>query len=134
MKRMLWLCILLSAASASGQQPSPEDDPIGRQLFPPELIMSQSQKLHLDEKQRTTIKNEVSRVQSKFFDLQWETKEAGEALAQMLQQTPIDEARVLEQADKVMALERDIKKIHLSMLIRIKNALTPQQIAQLTQM
>jgi Spy/CpxP family protein refolding chaperone len=134
MKHNLLLCIFFVTISAWAQQPSPEDDPIGRQLFPPDLIMAQSQKLHLDDKQRTTIKTEVQRAQSKFFDLQWETKEAGEAMAQLLQQTPIDEARVLEQADKVMALEREIKKIHLSMLIRIKNALTREQIALLTQM
>ncbi len=134
MKHILLLCLFFVTISAWAQQPSPEDDPIGRQLFPPDLIMAQSQKLHLDDKQRTTIKTEVQRAQSKFFDLQWETKEAGEAMAQLLQQTPIDEARVLEQADKVMALEREIKKIHLSMLIRIKNALTREQIALLTQM
>jgi len=134
MKHILLLCMFFVTISAWAQQPSPEDDPIGRQLFPPDLIMAQSQKLHLDDKQRTAIKTEVQRAQSKFFDLQWETKEAGEAMAQLLQQTPIDEARVLEQADKVMALEREIKKIHLSMLIRIKNALTREQIALLTQM
>src|SRR5712692_343347 len=134
MKHYLLLSIFFITLSAWAQQPSPEDDPIGRQLFPPDLIMAQSQKLHLDDKQRTTIKTEVQRAQSKFFDLQWEAKEAGEAMAQMLQQTPIDEARVLEQADKVMGLEREIKKIHLSMLIRIKNSLTPEQVAQLRQM
>ena len=134
MKHILLLCMFFVTISAWAQQPSPEDDPIGRQLFPPDLIMAQSQKLHLDDKQRTAIKTEVQRAQSKFFDLQWETKEAGEAMAQLLQQTPIDEARVLEQADRVMALEREIKKIHLSMLIRIKNALTREQIALLTQM
>jgi Spy/CpxP family protein refolding chaperone len=47
---------------------------------------------------------------------------------------PIDEARVLEQADKVMGLEREIKKIHLSMLIRIKNSLTSEQVMQLRQL
>ena len=134
MKHNLLLCTFFITLSAWAQQPSPEDDPIGRQLFPPDLIMAQSQRLHLDDKQRTTIKTEVQRAQSKFFDLQWEAKEAGEAMAQLLQQTPIDEARVLEQADKVMAREREIKKIHLSMLIRIKNALTREQIALLTQM
>ena len=55
-------------------------------------------------------------------------------MVQLLQQTPIDEARVLEQADKVMTLEREIKKIHLSLLIRIKNGLTRDQIAELMQM
>ena len=57
---MKTLLLLLVATAAFGQQPPPQEDPIGQQLFPPELIMSQSQKLHLDEKQRTTIKNEVS--------------------------------------------------------------------------
>ncbi|MDQ6802610.1 MAG: periplasmic heavy metal sensor [Acidobacteriota bacterium] len=134
MKR-IFLIAALFAVSAYGQQaPQPQDDPIGQQLFPPEMIMGQSQKLHLDDKQRATIKTEVQRAQSKFFDLQWEAKEAGDAMAQMLQQTPIDEARVLEQADKVMGYEREIKKIHLAMLIRIKNSLTKDQIADLIQM
>ena len=132
MKKLL---LLLIATTAFAQQPpqQPQDDPIGQQLFPPELIMSQTQKLHIDDKQRATIKSEVQRAQSKFFDLQWELKEASDAMVQLLQQTPVDEARVLEQADKVMGYERDIKKIHLSMLIRIKNALTADQIAQLRQ-
>jgi len=132
MKRTFITLVLLAAAAAVAQQPP--EDPIGQQLFPPDLIMSQSQRLHLDEKQRTTIKNEVQRAQSKFFDLQWELKEASDAMVQMLQQTPVEEARVLEQADKVMGYEREIKKIHLSMLIRIKNSLTPEQIAQLKQL
>src|SRR5260370_3574248 len=121
------------ALRAYGQTPPPDDDRIGKKFFPPELIMSQSQKLHLDDKQRTLIKTEVQRPQSRFFDLQWEAKESGDAMAQMLQQTPIDEAAVLQQADKVMSLEREIKKIHLSLLIRIKNALTREQIAELMQ-
>src|ERR1700730_4418550 len=132
MKRLLLIAALF-AVSAYGQTP-PQDDPIGQQLFPPELIMSQSQKLHLDDKQRTLIKTEVQRAQSKFFDLQWEAKEAGDAMAQMLQQTPIDEARVLEQADKVMGYKRESKKIHLALPISIKNGLTRDQIVELMQM
>ena len=126
---MKYAPLLLLIATAAFAQ----DDPIGQQLFPPELIMSQTQKLHIDDKQRAMIKSEVQRAQARFFDLQWELKEASDAMVQLLQQTPVDEARVLEQADKVMGYERDIKKIHLSMLIRIKNALTPEQIALLRQ-
>jgi len=131
---MKTLLLLLVATAAFAQQPpQPQDDPIGQQLFPPELIMSQSQRLHLDDKQRAAIKNEVQNAQSKFFDLQWQLKEASDTMVELLQQTPVDEKRVLEQADKVMGYEREIKKIHLSMLIRIKNSLTPEQIAQLRQ-
>lgn len=132
MKKTLLLLLIATAAFAQ-QPPQPQDDPIGQQLFPPELIMSQSQRLHLDDKQRTAIKNEVQNAQSKFFDLQWQLKEASDAMVELLQQTPVDEKRVLEQADKVMGYEREIKKIHLSMLIRIKNSLTPEQIGLLRQ-
>ena len=133
MKRTL-LILFLSTAALAQQPPQPQDDPIGQQLFPPELIMSQSQKLHLDDKQRATIKTEVQRAQSKFFDLQWELKEASDVMVQLLQQTPVDEAAVLQQADKVMGYEREIKKIHLALLIRIKNSLTRDQVAELMQM
>jgi Spy/CpxP family protein refolding chaperone len=52
-------------------------------------------------------------------------------MTQLLQQTPIDEAKVLELADKIMSLERDIKRVHLGLLVRIKNTLTAEQIARL---
>jgi len=134
MKKMLLLLLVATAAFAQQPQPpQPQDDPIGQQLFPPELIMAQSQKLHLDDKQRAAIKNEVQNAQSKFFDLQWQLKEASDAMVELLQQSPVDEKRVLEQADKVMGFEREIKKIHLAMLIRIKNSLTSDQIALLRQ-
>ena len=135
MKRMLLLLFIATTALAQQQPPQPPpDDPIGQQLFPPEMIMGQSQRLHLDDKQRATVKTEVQSAQSKFFDLQWELKEASDTMVQLLQQTPVDEAAVLKQADKVMGYEREIKKIHLAMLIRIKNSLTRDQIADLMQM
>ena len=56
------LCLLSIAAFA--QQPPPQDDPIGQQLFPPELIMSQSQKLHLDDKQRAA---DIKAAQAQFY-------------------------------------------------------------------
>jgi Spy/CpxP family protein refolding chaperone len=134
MKHLFFFAAFVALSAYGQTPPQPQDDPIGQQLFPPDMLMAQSQKLHLDDKQRTLIKTEVLRAQSKFLDLQWEAKEAGDAMAQMLQQTPIDEAGVLQQADKVMGYEREIKKIHLSMLIRIKNSLTKDQIADLMQM
>ncbi len=125
--------ILFIAASSFAQQP-PGDDPIGRYLLPPDLIMSHSRELNLAEKQRAAIKSEVQKAQSKFIDMQWDMKEETEKMVRFLQQTPADEARILEQADKVMALEREIKKTQLSLLIRIRNALTAEQIAKLEEL
>ena len=108
-----------------------QDDPIGRYLAPPDVIMAHSQELALQDKQRAAIKAEVQKAQAKFIDAQWDMKEETEKMLHLLQQSPIDEARVLEQADKVMSLEREIKKTQLGMLIRIRNLLTADQLAKL---
>lgn len=111
-----------------------DDDPLARYLVPPELIMAHSSELGLIEKQRAAIKSEVQKAQSKFIDAQWDMKEETEKMVKLLQQTPADEARILEQADKVMALEREIKKTQLALLIRIRNVLTPEQVAKLEEL
>src|SRR6266851_10343975 len=132
MKR-LFITLLLLSISAFAQQPPPQpnDDPIGRQLFPPEMVMGHQEELGLQEKQRAAIRSEVHKVQSRFVDMQWQLSEDAEKMANLLRATPIDEAKVLEQADKVMAQEREVKKMQLSLLVRIKNLLTPEQIAKL---
>jgi Spy/CpxP family protein refolding chaperone len=112
----------------------PGHDPIEDQLFPPDLIMRNQSQLQLSDQQRATLRTEITRLQSKIFDLQWQVGDEADRMAKMLRATPIDEAKVLEQSDKVMALEREIKRLHLSTLIRIKNLLTAEQIAKLQEM
>jgi Spy/CpxP family protein refolding chaperone len=130
MKKILLLVALSMAVAAHAQQP-PDADPIGRHLIPPELVMAQSEKIGLSAKQRSTIKGEVQKMQSRFIDAQWDLQEQTGRMTELLQQQPVDEAKVLEQADKIMALEREIKRAHLALLVRIKNALTGEQIAML---
>ena len=110
-----------------------DDDPFARYLYPPELIMSHSQDLGLQERQRETIKSEVQKAQSKFFDLQWQAKEETDKMVKLLQQSPADEARILEQADRIMSLEREIKRTHLTLLVHLRNMLTPEQQTKLQQ-
>src|SRR5260370_40735454 len=98
--RLLSLCfatLVFAAASYAQQPPAPDDDPIGRYLVPPDLIMGHSQELNLQEKQRTAIKSEVQKAQSKFIDMQWDMKEETEKMVRLLQQNRPDETRVLEQ-------------------------------------
>ena len=124
--------LLLFALPLFAQQPQPQpEDPLARYLVPPDLIMAHSQELNLLEKQRAAIKAEVQKAQSKFIDLQWDMKEETEKRVRFLQQTPADETKILEQADKVMSMEREIKKTQLSLLIRIRNTLTAEQMAKL---
>src|SRR5260370_3488883 len=129
MKLSLLSLVLFIPLAALAQQP--DNDPIARQLFPPELVMNNSQQIALGEKQRAAIKSEVQKMQSKFLDAQWDLQEETGKMTTLLQQTPIEEAKVLEEADKIMSFEREIKRSHLALLIRIKNLLTPEQVAKL---
>ncbi|MEA2164271.1 MAG: hypothetical protein QOK37_2398 [Thermoanaerobaculia bacterium] len=132
---MLTLLLIAPLSLFAQQQPSPPDnDPIGRYLIPPELVMSQSEQIGLNEKQRATIKGEIQKMQAKFIDAQWDLQEQSSRMQQLLQHSPADEVKILEQADKIMALEREIKRAHLTLLVRIKNALTSEQIAKLEAM
>lgn len=128
------LLALLLPLAALAQQPSPDNDPMSKYLVPPELVMMHAQDIALTDAQSAAIKAEVRKAQSKFLDLQWDMQEATGRMLQLLQQSPIDEAKVLENADKVMSLEREIKRAQLALLIRIKNGLTPQQAARLMAM
>ena len=131
MKRFLLLLITIALAAPlfADPQPSPGEDPLAQFLFPPELLMAHQQELHLQDQQKATIKAEVGKAQARFFDLQWQMNEESGKLAALLAAPQLDEAKVLEQADKVMGLEREIKRTHLSLLIRLRNLLTPEQAA-----
>ena len=131
---LLLLVPLAALAQQPPQQPSPDNDPIGRFLIPPELVMSQSEQIGLSEKQRAMIKGEIQKMQARFIDAQWDLQEQTGRMTHLLQQSPADEMKILDQADKIMALEREIKRAHLALLIRIKNALTSEQIAKLEAM
>jgi Spy/CpxP family protein refolding chaperone len=137
MKSAIAILLIATATYAQPQQapraPARPDnnDPIARELFPPELIMGHQEEIQLQEKQRATIRVELTKLQTTVVDLQWQMSENAGKLAAALRATPVDEAKALDLADKVMNLERDIKRLHLTAVIRIKNVLTPEQIAQL---
>ena len=117
----------------AGQQAS-ATDPIGSKLFPPELIMAHQEELGIDDAQRTAILKEIEKAQSQVLQLQWQMHAATEQLAKLLDAPKIDESKALAQADKLMTMERDLKRTHLGMLIRIRNLLTDPQRVKLTEL
>jgi len=123
---------LTGVARADGPSPPrPGDDPIAARLFPPELIMMHQQELGIDDKQRTAILKEVEKLQSTVLPIQWQLQGATGELAHLLDEPKVDETKVLAQADKVMELERQMKRSHLALLVRLRNLLTDAQRAKL---
>lgn len=100
-------------------------------LFPPELIMQHQGALGLTAEQRAAITEAVKGLQGQVIDVQWQMQEAQQKLAELLAQTSVHEADALAQIDRVLDLERQIKKAHLATLIRIKNTLSAEQQRQL---
>ncbi len=134
MKRIAIFFLLLLAGTSARAQPAPGDDPIAQHLFPPELVMRYGSEIGLDEKQRAAMKEIVQKAQARFLDVQWDMQSEAEKMVRLLQARPIDETAALAQVEKVLSLEREVKKAQLSLLIRIKNLLTDSQQARLSEL
>lgn len=127
--------ILLSAAGAVAESPpAPPQDPLAPYVFPPDLVMRYASEIGLDERQRAAVKDAVVKMQGHVLEVQWDVQAESEKMSRLLQASPVDETALLAQADKVMGLEREVKRAHLSLLVRIKNLLTDAQRAKLTEL
>jgi hypothetical protein len=146
---VLLLAMAGAASSALAQNPAPGpgrpgEDPLARFFFPPELVLQHIQELGLEPKQRITILAAVKEAQGDLFDLQIQMADRSQELLRMLrgnsgrvpaagdQPDKVDEARVLAQVDRVLAVERDIKRRQMQLLIRLRNTLTVEQQETLT--
>jgi len=128
--------LLFAAGAAPAQQPPqpPQPDPIGENLFPPELVMQYQQAIGLSEEQRDLIKAEIQKAQARFTDLQWQLQGEAETMASLLKSPRADEQQVLAQLDKILNVEREIKRAQITLVVRIKNILTPEQQARLREL
>ena len=135
MKLLLATLVLAGSLcpAASGENAPGNEDPFANALFPPDLVMGHAQEIGLSDAQREGIRNEVRRVQPKFVDLQFDLQGESEKMGKLLQEKPVDEAKVLAQVDRILALEKEIKKAQVGLLVRIKNLLTAPQQAKLAE-
>ena len=131
----LMLVLTLTLLPAHAADESAKKDPgaefIKGKLFPPELIMRHNARLNLTEKQRTAIKNELKTFQSKLAEVQWDMLEASTGLDTAIDTLPVNRDAVMQQVERVLLAENRVKLLHLEMLIAIKNALNPEQVAYL---
>ena len=121
-----------SDCGPGGPRPS-DGDPLARYFFPPEVIMANQQAIQLTDNQRDSLQHAMADAQGKFIPLQFKMSSEVERLQNLLKKPgSVDEPQVLEQVDRVLAVERDVKRAQLSLMIRIRNMLTPIQRARLT--
>jgi len=127
MKDFILTMLLLIGAVANAQSPPAGTDDIAQNLFAPDIVFKYRDEIGLDEAQSKSLKDLVQKAQGRFLDLQWDMQGEAGKLSQLLRQPKVDEAAALAQVDKVLGMEREVKRAQISLLINIKNLLTPSQ-------
>ena len=107
---------------------------MGQSFFAPELVMQHQEAIGLNVEQKDYFKAEIRQAQLKFTELQWKLQDEMEKLVSLVKQTRVDEQQALGQLEKVLAAEREIKKEQVTLLVRIKNKLTPEQQGKLAEL
>lgn len=128
-----WLLLGWSPVFAQPTPGAPSPDPIGQNLFPPDLVFSQAEAIGLTDAQKTSIQSAVLNAQSRFVEFQPRLQQAMQTMVRSIGQSRVDESRVLSQLEKVLSVEREIKRTQIGLMIRIKNVLTVEQQAKLRQ-
>lgn len=121
----LWLASGVLFAREAGN--APPHDPIAEHVLPPELIMQHQQAISLSDSQKNAVIGEIKRAQGRIIEVQWDLQRALERMVELLRQDKVDEQLVIAQLDNVLAVEREIKRVHLGLAVRLKNILTPEQ-------
>ena len=112
----------------------PDPDPLAHLMFPPDMIMNHARQLNLTDEQKAFMRSEVQKTTASFQDLQWKLQDQMELLQETMKSTSVNEQQALAQLDKVLELEREIKRLHIGLAVRLKNRLTPEQQDQLHKM
>jgi Spy/CpxP family protein refolding chaperone len=142
---LLTLALVALLSAPAGAEPPPGRPPHGmfgplgmmgppaflEQVFPPELVMRYQSELGLTPAQQDAMMRIMTEAQAKLVELQWKFAAVGQALTKLLEKDTVDEEAALTQWDQLSGIEQQIKKTHLSLLLRIKNQLTPSQQEQL---
>lgn len=123
-----------SADTVPNHPHPPPADPLAHLMFPPDMIMNHARQLNLTDEQKAFLRSEIQKTTASFQDLQWKLQDQVELLHETMKSPTVNEQQALAQLDKVLELEREIKRLHIGLAIRLKNRLTPEQQDQLHKM
>lgn len=139
---VVFAVLLAVVTVVTGQQPPhppqaphpPEPDPLAHLMFPPDMILNHASQLNLTDEQKAFMRAEVQKATASFQDLQWKLQDQMQLLHDTMKSSSVNEAQALAQLDKVLDIEREIKRLHIALAVRLKNRLTPEQQEQLHKM
>jgi Spy/CpxP family protein refolding chaperone len=130
-KVILIVLALAGLASMTAAAAGPKEDVFKGKLFAPNVILEHQAELNLSKQQFAAIREAVVEVQAGVASHEWDVREAYQAMMAELDKSPVDERQVLEHVNAALLAENEVKKLQVTMLVRLKNLLTDEQIAHL---
>ncbi|MGQ0703538.1 MAG: Spy/CpxP family protein refolding chaperone [Gemmatimonadales bacterium] len=106
---------------------SVQHDALEQHLFAPDFVLQHASAIGLEAAQRTEIANAMKAAHGEMLDLHLQMTDRSGELLKLVGAARVDENAVLAQVDRVMALEREMKRKQMQLLIRIKNTLSQEQ-------
>ena len=104
-----------------------KDDRFEKAFFDPQLVLQRAKEIGVTPQQRTAILDVIKKAQIELVPLQMDMAEPALELVEMIEEVKVDEAGALAKADKMLKIENEVKKVQMSLMIRIKNLLTKDQ-------
>jgi len=132
MKLIIFLALITSSCplfAADGTKPA--GDPFAGAFFPPEVVILARDRIALTQEQQDALHACVDKTVSRSDELRARLQKETAALSALANKDRVDEAAIGAQLDKVLAVERELKHLHVGMAVTIKNLLTPEQQAKM---
>jgi Spy/CpxP family protein refolding chaperone len=128
MKTIVALCLVVLAPVASAQGQGPDRDVFKGKLFAPNVILEHQDELDLSREQFTAIRAAVVEVQGAVAEHEWDLREAYQRVLSDLDESPVDQDKVMANVEKALLAENEVKKLQVNLLIELRNLLTDEQI------
>ncbi len=122
-------CAMLLATSGAAVEPGLEK--LAACFFTPEQVRQHYAALGLTTNQIDYLRGEYEKMQQHVAELKQQIEAETDTLVQLAGPERLDEAALTAQAERAMKLDRELKLAQLTIAIRIKNTLTPEQQAKL---
>ncbi len=132
-RTIIALLFLVGGSLSYAQQPGADKDVFKGKLFPPNVVLEHQDALGLTKDQFAAIRAAVVQVQSSVAEHEWDLRMAYQEVLRELDNSPVDDDKVLVLVDAALQAENKVKKLQVAMLIELRNLLTDEQMDYLRQ-
>jgi Spy/CpxP family protein refolding chaperone len=131
--RRVWLVVVIGAllgarGLAQSQTPTLSDlDPMKRALLEPVMALHYGDQIGLSKSQRASIDEDLRQAKAQFSEIQAQLDREMSHLNGLLEAPELQEQEAIAQLDRVLNLERAIKRVNLLCALRVRAQLTRAQ-------